>query len=196
MKQKNTKGQDYTERLNKLSNAKWKQIFDVQKPYRWNLSRLNLGKTLDVGCGIGRNLKNLQHDSIGVDHNESAVIQAKESGLHAFTVDEFNKQKNIKKDYFDSMLLAHVLEHMSTKQGTDILKQYLPYVKNKIVIICPQEKGFTTDDTHVNFLKHSDIEKILLGIGLSIDQSYSFPFPRVIGKFFTYNETIVVAKKQ
>ena len=192
---KNTKGEDYAERLQTLSNAKWKQVLDVQRPYRWNLKRLTLGKTLDVGCGIGRHLSHLPKGSLGVDHNEHSIKVARESGYNALTVDEFKKSKSIKKHTFDSMLLAHVLEHMSTEDGKKILKEYLPFVKDKVVVICPQEKGFTTDETHVNFLQHADIENIFKELGLVVHKSYSFPFFRWVGKLFAYNETVVVARK-
>lgn len=193
---KDTKGADYSDRLQNLSDAKWKKIIDVQRPYRWNLKRLELGKTLDVGCGIGRNLGNLSPESIGVDHNKHSVEISKKAGFNAVTVDEFKKyKKKFAINSFDSMLLAHVLEHMSTREGTQIIKEYLPYVKDKVVIICPQKKGFTTDETHVNFLTHEDIEKILESCGLKILKSYSFPFHKKIGDVFTYNETVVVATK-
>lgn len=192
-----TKGQDYSDRLERLSGAKWKKVLDVQRPYRWNLSRLKLGKTLDVGCGIGRNLGNLSKESVGVDHNKHAVGVAKAAGYNAVTVDEFmGNVKKYKKDSFDSMLLAHVLEHLTTKDGKKIIKDYLPFVKNKVVVICPQEKGFTTDETHINFLTHAGIEKILEDCGLVVTKSYSFPFHKKVGKVFTYNETVVVAEKQ
>ena len=51
-----TRGADYAERLETLETARWKRVLDVQAPYRWNLRRLGLGFTLDIGCGIGRNL--------------------------------------------------------------------------------------------------------------------------------------------
>lgn len=196
MDKKNTKGEDYADRLRNLSGAKWKKALDVQRPYRWNLSRLKLGKTLDVGCGIGRNLGNLSPESVGVDHNESAVQTARESGYNAVTVKEFQKnKKSYPLESFDSMLLAHVLEHLTTKDGTKIIKEYLPYVRNKVVIICPQKKGFTTDETHINFLDHAAIENILQNCGLIIEKSYSFPFHKKMGDVFTYNETVVVAHK-
>lgn len=192
--QKDTKGEDYTRRLELLSGAKWKKILDVQRPYRWNMKRLDLGKTLDVGCGIGRHLNHLPMGSLGVDHNEKSIEIAKSSGCQAMTVSEFKKSKKcIEK--FDSMLLAHVLEHMPTQDGAAVIREYLPFVKKKVVVICPQEKGFPTDETHVNFLTPKDIEKVLTDLGLTIQKSFSFPFHRSAGRFFTYNETVVVAHK-
>lgn len=196
MPKKDTKGVDYAERLERLSGAKWKQVLDVQRPYRWNLKRLNLGKTLDVGCGIGRHLSHLPKGSVGVDHNVQAIKVAKDTGYDAMIVSEFKKSSSkYSKKKFDSMLLAHVLEHMPTADGKKIIKEYLPFVKKNIVVICPQEKGFPTDETHVNFLTHKDIEDILESLGLTIDKSYSFPFHKSAGKVFTHNETVVVAHK-
>ena len=191
---KNTKEIAYTERLSRLSGTRWKQILDVQRPYRWNLKRLKLGSTLDVGCGIGRHLSHLPDGSVGVDHNENSIKIAKKNGFTAYTTDEFFK-KTIPKNSFNTMLLAHVLEHMSTKKGRKIIQEYLPYIKKNVVIICPQQKGFSTDETHVNFLTHSDIEEILRELGLEVQRSYSFPFPKQFGKVFAHNESIVVAQK-
>lgn len=195
MVRKSTKGTGYAELLKLRSGKTWKKVLDVQRPYRWNLRRLDLGRTLDVGCGIGRNLRNLPAGSVGVDHNKYAIKEARYLGLEAYTTDEFKKVIKPKKNSkFDSMLLAHVLEHMNTSEGKKIIKEYLPYVREKVVVICPQEKGFKSDDTHVNFLDHKGIEDILTNCGLDIDRSYSFPFPRFIGRVFRYNETVVVGK--
>lgn len=192
---KGTEKVDYTNILIKGSGAKWKHILDVQRPYRWNLNRLNLGRTLDIGCGVGRNLNNLPVGSIGIDHNEHSIKIARDSGLVAFTVKEFKKnKKDFSERSFDSMILTHVLEHMDSRQGAKIIKEYLPYVKHRVVVIVPQELGFKSDKTHVNFLRHKDVETILVDCGLRIVKSYSFPFPKQTGKVFKYNETVVVAE--
>ena len=197
MAKKDTKSKDYAKRLQTLSGARWKQILDVQRPYRWNLKRLGLGRTLDVGCGIGRNLGNLSKDSIGVDHNAHSVELAKRAGFNAVSVEEFmQNKKKFGKEKFDSMLLAHVLEHLTTKDCIAIIKEYLPYVSDKVVVICPQEKGFKTDETHINYLNHKGIEQILEKSGLTVTKSYSFPLHKLLGsKTFTYNETVVVGTK-
>ena len=63
-----TTGVEYTERLQTKSGARWKQWVDVQAPYRWNLRRHQLGRTLDVGCGLGRNLTALPAGSPDTVH--------------------------------------------------------------------------------------------------------------------------------
>ena len=59
MAQQDTAGQQYTERLKHLSGPLWKRVLDVQAPYRWNLKRLEPGHALEIGCGIGRILGQL-----------------------------------------------------------------------------------------------------------------------------------------
>ena len=40
-----TRSSEYAVRLQSLSGARWKQVLDVQRPYRWNLKRQGLGRT-------------------------------------------------------------------------------------------------------------------------------------------------------
>ncbi|MBV9592170.1 MAG: hypothetical protein JO147_00020, partial [Actinobacteria bacterium] len=54
-----TKDAAYTERLIDLQTVWWKRLLPVQAPYRYNMRRLPLGHTLDIGCGIGRILEHL-----------------------------------------------------------------------------------------------------------------------------------------
>lgn len=188
-----TEGADYAARLSTLSSARWKQLLDVQRPYRWNLRRLDLGPTLDVGCGIGRNLHHLPAGSLGVDHNESSVAIARDAGLTALTTEEFAAHPPAP-GTFRSMLLAHVLEHMTPELGREVVSSYLPYVREQVVVICPQERGYASDATHVTFLDAEAIGDLLRSAGLAVRRAYSFPFPRPVGKVFTYNETVVVAR--
>ena len=193
---KNTTGEDYTQRLIHKSGQKWKKILDVQAPYRWNLHRLKLGYTLDVGCGIGRNLKNLNGHCVGVDHNHASVEVAKSMGFQAFTSDDFRKLYDGKSP-FDSILISHVVEHMTLNQAKDMIASYKPYLKSngKIVLITPQMAGYMSDPTHVEFFDSNALAELLTASGFKISRSMSFPFPKFIGSLFKYNEFVVIATR-
>lgn len=184
----------YTERLLRIQEARWKRLFNVQAPYRWNLQRLQLGFTLDIGCGIGRNLMNLNGYGVGVDHNESSVELAGKRGVRAYTPEGFWKSEFTVSSLFDSLLLAHVAEHMTMSQVTELLLPYVPLVKKsgKIILITPQEAGFRSDATHEQFMDFPLLEIIVNELGADVQQRYSFPFPRIVGKVFKHNEFVVV----
>ena len=191
-----TAGSEYAQRLTRLETARWKQLLDVQRPYRWNLTRLGLGRTLDVGCGIGRNLKNLGPDAVGVDHNAHAIAYCRRLGLTAYTTQEFLEDGQGQPASFDSMLCAHLLEHVSTEVADDIVAQYLPFVRpgGQVVFITPQEVGFRSDETHVRWVDREVAQAHAARHGLTVVRSYSFPFPRPVGKVFAYNEFVTVAR--
>jgi 2-polyprenyl-3-methyl-5-hydroxy-6-metoxy-1,4-benzoquinol methylase len=192
-----TEGVDYTRRLQRHTNAGWKRLLNVQAPYRWNVRRLDLGFTLDVGCGIGRNLGHLDGNGVGVDHNAASVAVAREAGFTAFVVDEFFASEYAKPDRFDSILAAHLVEHVQEPQAKEIVGSYLPYVRSggKVVLITPQERGYASDVTHVRFAGFEEVAALCTALGLTVAKQYSFPFPRFAGKVFTYNEFVTVARK-
>ncbi len=64
-----------------------------------------------------------------------------------------------------------------------------------VVFITPQEKGYTTDETHVRFVDFDGLSDLATASELSPRNSYSFPFPRAAGKAFAYNEFVVVCQK-
>jgi SAM-dependent methyltransferase len=187
----------YTQRLYHHESAWWKKALDVQAPYRWNLSRLNPGFMLDVGCGLGRNLISNGGKGVGVDHNPHSVAEARRRGLRAFTTEEFLASEFARGETFDSLLLAHVVEHMPRQQALDILRAYLPFLKNdgRLILITPQEAGYNSDPTHVEFVDHAGLESLVADSGLRLERSLSFPFPRWVGRWFKYNECVVTAIK-
>ncbi len=191
-----TDDRDYTDRLITSGDARWKRVLDVQAPYRWNLRRLEPGTVLDVGCGIGRNLAHLDGDGVGVDTNPTSIAEARRRGFEAHTVDDVDAGA-IDGRTFDALLFAHVLEHMTRAEAEDLVARYLEFLEpaGRVIAIVPQEAGFASDATHVEFLDAADVASILAGHGFTIERSYSFPFPRLAGRWFRYNETIVVGRR-
>ncbi len=193
----NTQEEKYTNFLLEKQSVGWKSLVDVQAPYRWNLQRLKPGLTLDIGCGIGRNLINLKGKGIGIDHNINSVRVARNSGLTAFTPKDFFDLTTKTTQKFDSLLLSHVAEHMNQNEAIALLEKYLTFLKpkGKLIVMTPQEAGYKSDPTHIEFMNFSKIRNIASQLGFKVFKEYSFPFPRVMGHFFIYNEFISVSYK-
>ncbi len=174
----------------------WRAVLDPQLPYRWNIRRLGLGRVLDVGCGAGRNLGHLRGDGVGVDHNPGAVAVCRRRGLTAYTTDEFPASPAARPGSFDSLLVAHVLEHLTPEGAAELLGRYLPYVRSggTVVAICPQERGQRADPTHVTHLPPARLVPLLASCGVRVERTRSFPFPRWAGRWFTHNETIAIGR--
>ncbi len=188
---------DYAERLNRLQNKRWKKWLGVQAPYRANIRRMRLGRTLDVGCGNGRNLSYLPEGSVGVDHNAHLVAAARDRGCEAYTVTEFFADPDLcAPGAFDSILAAHLVEHLTSAEARGVLRPYLPSVRpaGRVVFITPQERGFASDPTHVEFTDHDALDELSRELGLVPVRRYSFPFPRSAGKLFVYNEFNLIAR--
>jgi len=187
----------YAERLRAVSGARWKRVLDVQAPYRWHLRRLRLGRTLEVGCGIGRNLLHLRGSGVGVDPNAAAVAIARERGCAAYTPDEFLTSPHARAGGFDSLLFAHVVEHMSFDAARALVAGHLGWLRaaGRVVLIAPQEAGWRSDPTHVEYMDFPKLERLLFDTGLEHVRSYSFPFPRPFGRLFPHNEFVVVGRK-
>lgn len=192
-----TQDQEYTERLILKQSVWWKRLLNVQIPYRWNLRRLKPGFTLDIGCGIGRNLMHLNGYGVGIDHNPHSVDVARARGLGAFTPDEFRQSQFNVAGRFDSILLAHVAEHMTEPEVVALLTGYVSLLKpgGQLIIITPQERSYRSDPTHVQFMDFERLRAIVHQVGLVHATEYSFPFPRKFGTLFRHNEFVSISKK-
>ncbi|HET9555036.1 MAG TPA: class I SAM-dependent methyltransferase [Anaeromyxobacteraceae bacterium] len=194
---RDTRDAEYTARLARAQSAPWKRLLGVQLPYRWNLRRLRLGRTLEVGCGIGRNLVALSGAGVGIDHNAHSVAYAREHGLEAFTPEGFLASRFAVPASFDSLLLSHVIEHMTGAEAAALVREHAPWLRpgGRLVVITPQDAGFASDASHVQFMDFEAIRAVMAAAGFAPDRAYSFPFPRPVGRFFTYNEFVVLGRQ-
>jgi SAM-dependent methyltransferase len=182
---------NYADQLAARQGAGWKRY--APNPYRWLLRHLNLGRVLEIGCGNGRLLGYLDGHGVGIDNDPRAIELAHANGYAAYVAAKpAELPHNI--GQFDSLLCAHVLEHLDTDGQAELLEPWLPLVKpgGRIVLICPQERGYATDVTHRTFTDIADLEGIALRLGATVKRSRSFPLPRAAGRFFAYNESVVV----
>jgi len=116
-------------------------------------------------------------------------------GFVAFTPEEFKKSSFNKPQYFESILLAHVAEHMHQKETIALLEEYLYLLKHngKLIIITPQEAGYRQDPTHVEFVDFAKLRNLAQQVGFTVVRQYSFPLPCLFGHFLYFNEFISVS---
>jgi hypothetical protein len=119
-------------------------------------------------------------------------------GFRAYTVEEFADSHYAKGAAFDSLLVAHVLEHMARADAMALVQRHMQYLRpgGQLVLISPQEKGFRSDPTHVEFVDFTGLRAIANAAGADIVRSFSFPLPRRAGKVFPYNEFVVVGRTE
>ena len=191
-----TAGESYTDRLATLESSGLRRFIPVQAPYRAHLRSLKLGRTLDIGCGLGRNLLHIGGNGVGVDHNPHSIATCRARGLTAYTPDEFAASGDSKPGSFDSLLIAHVLEHLDEATSAEMVKSYLPYVRplGRVVFITPQESGFASDATHIRWVDFDVLRRTAEDAGVSVRRNYSFPLPRFTGKLFRYNEFVQIGQ--
>ncbi len=187
----NTRGHWYTKRL--AANASG--IVAAQLPYRLHIASLRLGRTLDVGCGIGRHLRHLRSGSVGLDHNAYSIRHCRLLGFTAYTPEEFEALPSEDGKQFEALLLSHVLEHMPLATATELVATYAKYLlpHARIIMITPQIAGFASDPTHVTYLTFSSHASIIGACGLTLVRQYSFPFPSIVGSIFKHNEFVSIA---
>ena len=187
----------YAEQRLGAESVWWKRLLDVQRPYRAHLRGLDLGFVLEIGCGIGRNLAHLRGRSVGVDHNGRAVEIARKRGLVAYTPEQLRGSVWATAGRFDSLLFSHVLEHMSAAQASGLVRAYVDLLRGggRAVVMTPQEAGFRSDPTHVEYMDFEKVDAVVREAGLRVERRYSFPLPRLAGMVFKYNEFVTIASK-
>ncbi len=193
----NMDNEDYALRLQLISKKRYKKLLKPINPYRRNLRNLVRGNCLEIGCGIGRNLSYLDNaNNLGIDLNPFALDVARSLGHLVMLNEEFRLHDKYLST-FDNLLFSHVLEHMDQEAATKLIRDYLPYLNKdgKLVIICPQKRGFDSDSSHVEFMDFEKISNIVDQCNMRVVSASSHPLPVVFSKSFIYNEFVVTASR-
>lgn len=91
-------------------------------------------KILDLGCGTGGECKRLIElgaKLIGIDFSEKSINYAKENVPEAQFLQKDILDMNFEKNFFDGVLEAGVLFHLSENEQNQVLKNIFTILKNK-----------------------------------------------------------------
>jgi len=122
-----------------------------------NLSKVLVGNTLDVGCGLG-DMLSFRPDTIGVDINPLTVAWCRSQGLDVFEMVE--DVLPFPSYSFQSVLLDNVIEHLS--EPTALLSEIFRVLQpgGTLVVGVPGLRGYAVDADHKTFYD----EQTLLGV--------------------------------
>jgi len=122
----------------------------ITKTLQERIASGQCASVLDVGCGYGRNLKEVSRlgvEVVGVDVNPDAVAHNWSLGLKCYTPDRHEWERQ-----YDAILMSHIIEHFSPNELVDFLETYLAYLKpgGCLIIATPLLTDyFYCDFTHI-----------------------------------------------
>ena len=129
-------------------NPKWTANLDFSVFY---LPAIPNGKLLEIGCGSGGMLKNMQDkgwDVTGVDFDKKSVSVAQNLGLNVYEGDI--SQLNLEKNSFDAIIMNHVIEHLPDPVTTLKLCNELLRSGGRLISITPNTNGLNHNKYNSN----------------------------------------------
>ena len=168
-------------------------FFLLELSFRPNARELR-GKVLDIGCGLGHFFK-VYPEAYGIDLNPYCVQYCTERGYKCVQGDVYHIP--FPSEFFDGVLLCHVLEHLDDPDGalTEVGRVLKP--GGILSIRVPTASGFRVDSTHKVFFDYAKLTSLLSRYGLKIVRARYYPVPwRALGELIVYNELRAVAAKQ
>jgi SAM-dependent methyltransferase len=151
-----------------------------------------IGKTLDVGCGLGE-LIELYKDSYGVDSNRFVVEYCKSRGLKCSVGSVYNIP--FKDGEFDTVVAVHLLEHLDKPE--EALRELKRVLRKggKLILIVPNRKGYNRDKTHARYWDKKGLVEFLSKSGLSVKSAKDYPLPSFLRELLIINELRIISIK-
>ena len=152
------------------------------------LQKKLINPVLDVGCGIGDYLR-FNKQSFGADINEFNINELLVSGYKAVLIE--NNVLKFEDNYFNSVLLDNVLEHI--KEPLPLLKEVKRVLrKNGILLIgLPGIKGFKMDKDHKKNYSEVSLKNLVEKEGFTLIKSIRMPLnfkflSKIMSQYCTY----------
>lgn len=141
-------------------NAKFKKIYQKIFPPWETENILKLKKelsdsdiVLDLGCGPNSWIQfaEVQY-SVGVELFEPYIQKSKKNEIHDEYIHSDILKINFEPDSFDVVICIDVIEHLTKKEGIDLINKMEIWAKKKVIIFTPN--GYVSqEEYHTNHLQ-------------------------------------------
>lgn len=206
----------------KIDYGFYDQIYHKNKGIRsaWHHIKFNFIKRkidrkdnhLDIGCGSGTFISLLKNKfSVGLDISKRQINFAKKKyGSQNKKFYHYKKKINLKKNFFDSVSIIELVEHLTNKQINDLLNQSYSLLKKggKVYITTPNYLSFwpvleqilnkvshvSYEHQHINKFNIFRIKKIVNEKKFRVKMSGSFVLFSPFIAFFSFKLAIIASK--
>jgi len=184
-----------------INSVRKRKIFEL-------LGRVEGKKVLDIGCATGYLGKEIKErgarEVCGIDISENVINEARKNIDEAFALDIQKDELPFVDNYFDSVILAEVIEHLflpeiAMEKIKKILKKdgsliittpnFLVF-SNRIKMLLGKfkytESGFL-DRGHIHFFTYDSLIEFIKKMGFKIEEENHMVHPKIpnfIGKLF------------
>ena len=100
---------------------------------------------LDLGCGYDSPIRYVPvAHSTGVELFRPYLEESKKRGIHSDYILADIRKIGFREDSFDAVLMLDVLEHLSVKEGYELIKKAQRWARKKVIVFTPN--GFVWQD--------------------------------------------------
>jgi SAM-dependent methyltransferase len=154
---------------------------------------------LDLCCGYGFYF-HINKNAFGIDGDLDCAREISHRINKQITIANINYGLPYQSKSFSYVISHDVFEHFEISQLEFIIHEVFRVLKprGKLIILVPNWKGYkygiNLNIGHKTFITREIID-YLAKENFIVQENYSEPFPRFIGKYFTHNKEIFILEK-